>query len=213
MPVLTSLLTLPLATLPFTGCVTASAERIDGPPAIESTFGLLPKIESGVLYACVNTNHPEAMPSIRDAFLDWVDSLRPESVRPLVSDIKEACPGDFRVNFFSTSRAHTFPAPYPVINLGPPDDYASVLHEAGHALGLGDSYVEGLWKCEGVNEDSVMCTPGIEELSAADRDGLRSVWRGYKARPVFVWGGRRFRCPDKMRLYGVGDWLFCARGR
>jgi|GEM_PF-3645922 len=194
------------------GCVTAGVERVDGPQGIEGTFGLLPKVESKLLHVCLNTNHPRALEGVRDAILDWVDSLRGNSTVPLVTDVREGCPGDFRVNFFSTSRAHTFPAPYPVMNLGAPGDYPSLLHETGHALGLGDSYVEGMWKCEGVNADSVMCSPGLEELSEVDRDGLRAVWREYKSRPVFVLGSRKFRCPDRMRLYGVGNWIFCARG-
>ena len=192
----------------FFGCVTAGAERVEG---ITNTFGLIPKMDLKVLYVCTNTNHPSALESVRDAVLDWADSAREESSGPLVSDVLEACPGDFRVNFFSATRAHTYPASYPVINLGAPDDYASLLHEVGHAFGLGDGYVEGVWQCPGEQENSVMCNAGVEEISEADRDGLRAVRRQYLSRTIFAWGGKKFQCPDKMRLYGVGDWIFCAR--
>ena len=197
--------------VPVSSCVTASAEPAEAIKGIDATFGLVAKVEQKAMYVCMNTNHPEALPAIRDAVLEWVEPLRGLSSLPLVSEVKEGCPGDFQVNFLTASRAHTFPSERPVLNLGNPADYPAVLHEVGHAFGLGDAYVEGAWRCEGAKSESVMCRPGLEAISEIDRNGIIQVYRMWKSRPYFAWNGRRFRCPDKMRLYGFGNFVFCAR--
>jgi hypothetical protein len=193
------------------GCVTASAEAVEAVPGINHTFGLIAKVQQPVIHVCINTNHPEALPAVRDAILEWVDPLRDVAGVPLVKDVKEGCPGDLQVNFLTASRAHTFPAERPVLNLGQPTDYPAVLHEVGHAFGLGDAYVEGVWSCEGDKSLSVMCRPGLEAIAEADRNGIMQVYRTWLSRPYYAWNGRRFRCPDKMRLYGLGNFVFCAR--
>jgi hypothetical protein len=192
-------------------CVTAPAQSEESIRGIEATFGLVAKVERPVFYVCMNTNHPQALPAVRDAVLEWVEPLRVVSSVPLVADVKEGCPGDFQVNFLTAMRAHTFPSQRPVLNLGNPSDYPAVLHEVGHAFGLGDAYVEGVWRCEGAKSESVMCQPGLETISEIDRNGIIKVFRMWHSRPHYAWNGRRFRCPDKMRLYGIGNFVFCAR--
>lgn len=196
----------------LSGCATTAPEPVDGVQALDTTFGLAAKLDKPVLAACLNTNHPVAVAGVKRAVREWVSALDDQSTR-FVKDVVIACPGDFRVNFFSAARAHTFPAQYPVVNVGTPADYPILLHEIGHAFGLGDGYVEGVWRCEGVHTNSIMCDPRQGKLSAADREGIRTVWLKYKSRPYFMWNGRRYRCPDKMSLFGVGNWIFCARRR
>lgn len=195
------------------GCVTTTPEPADGVQLLGSTFGLAAKLEKPVLHVCMNTNHPMAFLAVKRAVLEWVSAFDNVPSRGFIKDVAVACPGDFQVNFFSRSRAHTFPSQYPVLNVGSPADYSIILHEVGHAFGLGDGYVEGIWRCDGIHSDSVMCDIRRVELSAADKEGIREVWSKYKSRPVFRWNGRNYQCPDKMVLYGIGSWIFCSRSR
>lgn len=51
--------------------------------------------------------------------------------------------------------------------------YETLLHEIGHAMGLGDTYVEGVWSCKPGQPDSVMCHADASDLRADDIRGIR----------------------------------------
>jgi hypothetical protein len=105
----------------------------------------------------------------------------------------------------------------PVITLYQNDvtNYQVVLHEFGHAFGLGDVYIEGVWSCkEEQYKDSVMCKNSSNYLSADDIRGIRymycSVHSGYCNAHDFEdrYGGSggkafNFDCSGKRIAYGV----------
>ena len=52
------------------------------------------------------------------------------------------------------------------------DGWRTTLHEFGHAFGLDDTYIEGVWTCKPGQPNSVMCNTA-EELLADDVRGIR----------------------------------------
>lgn len=105
----------------------------------------------------------------------------------------------------------------PVITLyqGDVTNYRVILHEFGHAFGLGDVYIEGVWRCkDGQYKDSVMCKNNSNYLSADDIRGIRymycSVHTGYCNAHDFEdrYGGDgggafNFDCSGNRIAYGV----------
>ncbi len=55
------------------------------------------------------------------------------------------------------------------------DSYMRYLHEFGHAFGLGDAYIEGIWTCQaGQYTQSVMCDDNaVVDLTADDLRGIK----------------------------------------
>src|SRR5436309_785422 len=50
---------------------------------------------------------------------------------------------------------------------------AILLHEFGHAFGLSDTYVEGVWTCAADQPEAVMCHNATPALRADDIRGVR----------------------------------------
>jgi hypothetical protein len=90
--------------------------------------------------------------------------------------------------------------------------YETLLHEIGHAVGLGDAYVEGIWTCKPGQPDSIMCHSDASELRADDIRGVRFEYCQRSKRcdenrfkDTYGGGGKDFAstCPPGAHLAGL----------
>ncbi len=61
------------------------------------------------------------------------------------------------------------------------DNFGTLLHELGHAFGLGDTYIEGVWTCQPGQPPSIMCRipPYNPRLEKDDIEGITFLFCKY----------------------------------
>ncbi|MCG8554102.1 MAG: FG-GAP-like repeat-containing protein [Proteobacteria bacterium] len=118
---------------------------------------------------------------LRQAFDVWFRAAEGASTVPLTrrNDIRFRCRQQhLNVNWSNVDgRAFALPTRWPnEIYLYSRNGYATVLHEVGHVLSLGDTYWEGVWgDCQPGQLDSVMCG-GYSTLQPDDVYGIREAY-------------------------------------
>ena len=127
---------------------------------------------------------------IRAAIRAWLEPLRP---MPGGSDITDRIYIYDDTNGTSSSRDLTVHFPNVngrayyrssqkkiVMYADDNDDFLTYLHEFGHAFGLGDNYIEGVWTCkDGQYVKSVMCNQwSAPNLTADDIRGMKYRYCG-----------------------------------
>ena len=123
---------------------------------------------------------------ITKAIWTWLRPLRSMPGRrnylPIVvfTEEEESGHGDLSVRFPGTNGRSYYSSQEEEVVLFEQrvNNYQTYLHEFGHALGLGDVYIEGVWTCQdGQYVNSVMCNPYTTEFLTAD--DIRGVRHSY----------------------------------
>lgn len=147
--------------------------------------GLSAKMLAPVLRICLAQNATRWGPDAKRALLAWVAAAQEATTLPLTRRVEietagasGACVGRTHVSInliTDEGRAHAYPLERPAIYVFQNSTSQTLLHEFGHAFGLGDTYVEGVWNCKPGQPIAVMCHSQFDELQDDDRRGIQSI--------------------------------------
>jgi hypothetical protein len=158
-------------------------------------------LRAGVAAARLTTHQNNITPAVQA----WVQAAQAVSTPTLTTTTNFTCTNpDIRVEVYATTARGTQPADTtvpaiywgreytwwptggnPYIRLFDDSTANTVLHEFGHAFGLGDTYVEGGTGCKLYQPNSLMCAPGtFTALQPDDINGAHEAFCIANAPPV-----------------------------
>ena len=135
----------------------------------------------------VEDDSPQLRRGVEDAIQMWTEVLyqfKPQLPRKTVeyvgqnadiAIIKHRANGQGICTGAQNGRACMTFTPEPELHLYPSSNFATIVHETGHAFGLDDTYVEGLWNCQPGQPESTMCL-AFPYLTDDDRAGIKAVF-------------------------------------
>lgn len=156
---------------------------------------LLSAMTSPQIRVCLQSTSPEIsaaswLPSAEQAVTAWIEPLRTITVAKLTTDIQIVIKDDCELDAFdhviklhpgNTRSSHAPGAGSSVTSfyVGDKRGYAVLLHETGHAVGLGDTYLDSGGKCQPGQPPSVMCNCDFFALQRDDVIGARVLFATY----------------------------------
>lgn len=159
-------------------------------PWADSFWNLYSVVHERPVSICIELEPGTTMPAstlqwqLSSAVSDWVGSVQPNSSAPLNTTVEYDCPRIDNVPLWDLTvvlhpgggRAWSHGE---VIDLyeAEPLFYETVLHEIGHAFGMGDTYDEANGGCLPNQPPSVMCDSAFQTLQPDDLSGARQAFR------------------------------------
>ncbi len=177
------------------GCGTSSED-----PASDSKHILLSEHEVGLTAKVYKYSIDVCMSGVTDSELDglvelsikkWLRPIRELDGR-VTSNVSFSCPGDIEIHASTElGRSFTRTGLYPSLYLNLRANYVEyeLVHELGHAFGLGDTYEEQTYSCMPGQPASVMCNANSAFLQPDDINGIREMFKrsyGYDDYIIFA---------------------------
>lgn len=161
---------------------------------VKETFML--KNVFGAARICLGGSYNETIKShLTRAVTEWTGALQP--ISPYVTQKVDVLTGDGCIRRIQCGPTLACPDPNYIhlsvtvvpgldrayvsangtqMHISDRDGYNVILHEMGHAYGLDDTYIEGVWSCQTGQPSSVMCNATFSQLQDDDVAGFRQLF-------------------------------------
>ena len=146
--------------------------------------GVIKYVKEPVIHACLSglsgSDISTRQKDITSVVMAWIAPLRELTSLPLaesVDFVDNGCRISVSVN---SSWPHTNIEDPPTVSVGYSGytgSYNTLLHEFGHAFGLGDTYLTTSGHCKADQPQAVMCNTSFSVLQEDDINGVRAVFQ------------------------------------